>query len=548
MIKNPRIRSVGKGYSFFEFINEFCLEECNSLSVNRALHRLTTLMRKMDVNSCVIEDLSPSCSDINDEQLALETYYGKEIEIIAYRITFLSEELSLLSEIPKVKNDIFLSSAIIINFKNPDSANWKSYLFSAIVSLPRINNHGKFGTIPLLNNYVHIYKTFPCEVSISEGEVYRFQISGTFFCQQNSITSVCAHASLCMTINNMNLPQIGIISPEHINKIIGVDHKTLRFGKDSNKEGLSKEEILKVLQQYGLSITWADFFENPNLEYNDYIYRYLESRCPVLLVFSTSGTTSHIVPVLGHTLNSDMWRPEAAPAYSNQGSRLNYQPASAWTDHFIIHDDNFGMYFCLPVDALKKVTLPKHDPAFRAIFAVVVIPSGVTTPAWEAEWASVVIIKDFLSKFKAANMTLDKWSKRIISSDTVRRPIVVRTFLVKKEDYIKSLEQKDFEGNTFSPENIATLTDDLPSQFWLSEITLPDLYTANKSKIMDFFYSCELPPLQNTDDIFNRWIQVRFPYVILKKDDNGLPVILPMQIKSHYPLLRLDTEQDLLDW
>ncbi len=548
MIRNPRIRPVGKGYSFFEFINEFCLEECNSLSVNRALHRLTTLMRKMDVHSCVIEDLSSSYSDISDECSALKTFYGQEIELIAYRITFIAEEITSLSQLPSVKADNFLSSAIIINFTNPATGNWKSYLFSAIVALPRINNHEKFGTIPLMNNYVHIFKTFPCEVSMSDSDMYRFQISGTFFCQQNSVTSVCAHATLCMTINNMNLPSVGIISPEHINKIIGIDHNAVRFGKHPSKEGLSKEEILKVLEQYGLAITWTDFFENPNVEYNDYIYRYLESRCPVLLVFSTSGTTSHIVPVLGHTLNSDMWRPEAAPAYSNQGSRLNYQPASAWTDHFIIHDDNFGMYFCLPVDALKRVTLPKYDPSFRAIFAVVVIPSGVTTPAWEAEWASVVIVKDILGRFKAANISLDRWSERIISSDSAGRPIVVRTFLLKKEDYIKSLNEKDFNGNTFSADDIRILTESLPSRFWLSEITLPDLYAANKSKIIDFFYDCELPDLSNTDDIFSRWLQVRFPYVALKKDTNGKPIILPLSVQGHYPLLRLDTTQDLLDW
>lgn len=504
-------------------------------------------MRKMDVKSCVSEDISPTHKDIDDERLALNSYYGQDVEIVAFRFTFIAQELSSLEAISKLNDNDFLSTAIIINFKKPDDGNWSSYLFNAIVTIPRINNHSKFGTIPLLNNYLHIYKTFLCEVSISDKEMFEFKITGTFFCQQNSITSVCANASLCMTINNMNLKDIGIISPEHINKIIGIDHKGVRFGKHPEKEGLTKEEIMTVLQKYGLSIVWKDFFENPNIEYNDYIYKYLESRCPVLLVFSTSGTSLHIVPVLGHTLNSDMWRPEAEPAYLRQDSRLNYKSASAWTDHFIIHDDNFGMYFCLPVEALKRVTLPKYDPAFRANFAVAVIPSGVTTSAWEAEWASVVIVKDKLYKLKT-KILLDPWSDRIISSDVAVRPIVVRTFLVKKEDYAKSLDQKDFEGNEFTEEDKTRLIENLPDRFWLSEITLPDLYTANKTKIIDFFYGCNFPPLGNTDDIFQRWIQIRFPYALLIRDINGSPSTSIMSVKSHYPVLRFDNEQDILDW
>ncbi|MDP3260344.1 MAG: hypothetical protein Q8M34_07140 [Thermodesulfovibrionales bacterium] len=502
----------------------------------------------MDIKICVIEDIMPSDKDINDELIALTTYYDQEIEMVAYEFTFISQEVASLEEIPQLKEDKFLSSAVIINFKKPDDGKWRSYLFSAIVTIPKITNHSKFGTMPLLNNYLHIYKTFPCVVSISEKKIHEFNITGTFFCQQNSITSVCAHASLCMTINNMNLQKVGIISPEHINKIVGINHKDIRLGSPPSKEGLTKEEIVAVLQQYGLSITWKDFFENPNIEYNDYIYKYLESRCPVLLVFSTSGTSAHIVPVLGHTLNSDMWRPEAEPAYSSMGNRLNYKPASAWIDHFIIHDDNFGMYFCLPVEALKRVTLPKYDPTFRAIFAVAVIPSGVTTPAWEAEWASVVVIKDMLNYYLDNKLPLDDWSKRIIASDPARRPIVIRTFLVNKDDYAKSLTKKDFEGNKFSEQDKENLIKDLPFRFWLSEITLPDLYTANKTKLIDFFYDCSLPPLESTEDIFKRWIQIRVPSVLIKRDVNGSSLISPMTVKSHYPLLRYEGEQELLDW
>ena len=541
MIKNIRIRSVSRGNSFFEFIAEFCLDEKDGDSVNRAFHRLCTMMRKMDVRSAIIEELSPSFQDINAECAALSAYYGVSVDIKAHRFTFIAEEISTLGQIPALDKKKFLASAILINFEDPTDKKWHSYIFSAIVTIPRIVNHEKFGDIALLNNYLHIYKKFSCDVSVAAGTLHRFVITGTFFCQQNTFTSVCAHASLCMTLNNMTLKDVGIVAPEDINRILGIDHK-----KKKTEAGLSKDDITTVLQRFNLTLTWTNFFDDPNVDYNEYIYKYLESRCPVLLVFTTADPVMHVVPVLGHTLNSDMWRPEAEPMYGAKGNRLNYRSASAWVDHFIIHDDNFGMYFCVPVDALKRVTLPKHDPAFRAHFAVVVIPSDVTTPAWEAEWASVFIVKEIISK----NLPVDKWSDRIVTSDPpINRPVVARTLLCERQAYLKSLDIKDFEGTSFSEKDKEELTADLPDRFWLSEISLPDLYTANKSKIVDVFYKADCPSLPVSNrEIHSRWLQIRFPNALLKRKPDGSLAISEMSVKSHYPLLRLERENDLLDW
>lgn len=509
-------------------------------------------MRKMNVKTSVVEDVAPSYHEIQDECKALKTYYDQEIEIKAYRITFISERISELERLQHLSSDKFLSSAIIINFKAPQDDDpktycWKTYLFSAIVTLPKIIKHQQFGTIPLLNNYLHIYKAFRCEVTISADRKIQFDITGTFFCQQNSVTSVCAHATLCMTLNNMGIQNESLIKPEDINKIIEIDHITKKFGfpKDYPVKGLTNDDIQKVLHQYGLSFILIDFFSNPNFEYNEHIYRYIESKCPVLLVFTTNGTESHIVPILGHTLNSDMWRPEAETAYSHKSRLEAYKKASDWVDHFIMHDDNFGMYFCLPVESLKRVTLPKHDPTFRAHYAVVIVPSEVTTPSWEAEWASVVVSEDLIKWGIQQNVHLDDWTRRLFSTPRYR---VIRTFLVKKEDYLNSLNEPDFEGNIFQEIDKDELTKDLPSRFWLSEITIPDLYTANKTKVIDVFYGCDCEPLKDKNEIFERCLQIRFPFVLFKRLNDGSYRAIPVNVKSHYPLLTFEREQELLDW
>lgn len=541
------IRQVGRGNSFFQFVYDHSRAERSGRTVTRPLHRLCSLMRKMEVESVIIEELDPLSPEIGEEWQAINAYFDKTTEIIAFRFTFIAQRIESLDDLPKIPNDLFLSSAVLVNFEHPIEKAWRTYLFSAFVATPGMLSYDKEQKrkirIPILNNYLHVYSTFPCKIEIPYKEPFRFEIKGTFFCQQNSLTSVCAHAALCMTVNNMGRRDIGMISSESINRAIGVDHKKAKVGPDN---GLSEDQIKEVLKHLKLTYTWMDFFQYPNYEYNEYIYRYLEGRCPVLLVFSTA-TALHVVPVLGHTLNSDIWRPEAESAYSNEANnRLNYKSTAAWTDHFIIHDDNFGMYFCLPVDALKRVTLPKYDPTFRAKLAVVISPQEVKTPAWEAEWASVIVTKDRLQRAQAAG-ALDEWSTRIIHADPVyrSRPIVVRTLLATKQHYVGNLDETDFSGNAHTEAEKAQLTENLPDLFWLSEITLPDLYTANRTKIVDFFYACDHPPLVDFNEIFNRWIQIRFPHVLLVRKDNS---VKPMAVTSHYPLFRFDKPGETFDW
>ena len=70
----------------------------------------------------------------------------------------------------------------------------------------------------------------------------------------------------------------------------------------------------------------------------------------------TKGTLQeafHVVPIIGHTLNTDSWQPEADIQYKRKVD-LHFRSVSAWVDNFIIHDDNFGMYLCYPTSKLSE--------------------------------------------------------------------------------------------------------------------------------------------------------------------------------------------------
>lgn len=540
MISNPRIIDVGNNTSFYKFISTYCVAEANGKE-NRAFHRLCSLARKMNVKHAVIEDVDTASQLVATECQALKNYHGCSLQFSIYRITLLSADVTQLLDLQSLPYSSFLSSTIIINYQLPDSS-WKSYLFFSIVTTPKaVNKDGSF--LPLLNNYLHVYKIFECEVGLSGNNFHKFEITGSYFCQQNSETNVCAHASLCMIINNMDLTVS--ITNEDINTIIGVDHIRDKLGS-TRVLGLTKEEIIQVLNRYNLSFQLKDYFyTNHEENYNDFIYKYIESKYPALLVFTTAGDISHIVPVFGHTLNTDMWRPEAELTYIKPNNILNYRrPASAFVDHFLMHDDNFGMYFSLPADALNKVTLPKYDPSFRIYYAIVIIPDGVTTPSWEAEWASIVILNTFL-QIGDQNSALDDWSKRLFKRE---RPWVVRSFLVKKAIYAKSIESPDYAGSTYTPYERDQILDGLPDLFWLTEVSLPDLYSANKTKIVDVFYPSDCSPLTDNSKLFSRWIQIRLPNVLARRttDSNFTPTQLTLM--THFPLLRFDSTLEMLDW
>ncbi len=89
----------------------------------------------------------------------------------------------------------------------------------------------------------------------------------------------------------------------------------------------------------------------------------------------------------------------------------------------------------------------------------------------------------------------------------------------------------------------------LPGYFWLSEITLPDLYTANKHKLIDILYGCDQKPdyKEKTEKkVANLLIQIRFPGICyINRESNNT---INLSVKSHYPLYRNYKESRIPEW
>src|SRR5262249_11744473 len=152
---------------------------------------------------------------------------------------------------------------------------------------------------------------------------------------------------------------------------------------DKEQVGLTAEQIVKMVQFVGWKEHVAQFYLNPAIDYEAFIYPIIESGCPTILGVH-NARTAHVLAVLGHTWNSDRWSPEENQGYGS--FPINpYLSSSAWVDHFIVSDDNFGMYSTLPTEGIRNILVPKHNPNLHAALAIGMMPAGVDISGYGAE-------------------------------------------------------------------------------------------------------------------------------------------------------------------
>jgi hypothetical protein len=119
--------------------------------------------------------------------------------------------------------------------------------------------------------------------------------------------------------------------------------------------------------------------------------------------------------------------------------------------------------------------------------------------------------------------------------------------LITRSEYAHHLRNdKDFSGQSFEEGEVSSITRDLPEHFYLTEITLPDIYTANKSKIVDVVYVCDKPPTSSEKVIYSKWLLIRLPGVCFINRTSHSSIKL--RVDSHYPLFRKMNGESVPEW
>ncbi len=542
------LKSCQAPFSFYQLVENLWHPKSNNKP--DPLHRLCTLMRKMEAKSFIREELELN-EELLEEQSMATKRCKKTVGLTATRLTFFrsSPSPSKWDDREKLPDDHLLGYAVIATLELPDDE-YRTYLLESVVCPPSIWVHdeeGRFSIEPITNYYVHNRRTF--ETNIGTKEISRtFTLTGSFFAQQNDLTHVCAHAALRMAINSSDTVTTEKLTNQRINEILGIDFSSpkkcvghLKDDPPETKRGLGQQELEDVVSQLGGRTISADFAENTSVEYDQFIYPFVESACPVILGIEgrdfRNEIINHVVSVLGHTLNSDRWEPEARVGYSGLQAQP-YIPATGWTGHYIINDDNFGMYLTLPSDMLRNFLVPSKNPNLHARIAVAIVPSGVQFSGLWAEGIAVRIAQFLINKIKIQDPSI--WLKRLVQQF---HKIVTRTLLQTKASYRQYIDGLVQRNQVILTPEIEQRLDDMPEHVWVSEITLPHLYTGNKHKLGDVIVRANATDEEHSavESFELAW----FPGFIYFGSDNQ---ILPWDVHTHVPLIREEETSPLLEW
>lgn len=462
-----------KNYSFYFNLIEKELAGQNNTA---PIHRICTLMRKMGVESLLREELALSNELIEErDAYAIRSGSGITTTAKAVRFTFF-RKMPDSGDWRELGDDDIMGYAVILTLVIP--GNVHSYVYEAVVRPPSLYIAGKWRAVS--NYYVHCTKVFDTTVGTTASK-RNFKFPGTFFCQQNGLTHVCAHAALRIALNNWPAYGGQKVTSKIINDALNIDHTA---GKQIPNGGLSAPAIKGVVQKLGHQVFTAEFVTNPGIDYDEFVYPLIESSCPVVLGI-VKPDIAHVVAVLGHTLNSDRWA-EARHTYG-AFPRYPYIPTASWADHFIVSDDNFGMYVTLPTEGIRNLLVPKHNPNLHAAIAIGLTPQAGKISGYIAEQSAAAIGNKLITNVVAAPS--NRWLTHLKIADSAGQlinPIVCRTMMCTKTQYVDLMTKaEDERSNKLNAAEIDLLNKSLPAQFWITEITTPNLYSGNKRKLGD---------------------------------------------------------------
>ncbi len=474
------------------------------------LHRLCTLARKQGARTVILE-AAGSMPHVQEEITELDRMHaggGGAAEAIA--ISYFACEIGDGDDLNTVDEKTFLGQAIVINYRPPESAEFTvSYVFEAVLPPPSLARDT--GERLLLNNYLTPHTDATCTVRGRD-----FKVRGVYYCQQNSRTHVCAHACLRMAIRSGDGSDL---TPGTINTRLGITPPC---------EGLSLGQIVEVIESCGLEAEVADCDKLNLSQRLALLGSIVESGDQALLVFKTGEQRDglpeeHVVLVFGHTRHSDEWHPQAIPTYGGPGS-AKYLSASAWIDHFLIHDDNLGPYYTLGSHALES------DPDVTAHWIIAVRRQTPTLTANGAEGIAAATLTNILPLL--ATSACGKWFDYITQKTW---KYVLRPILMDRADYLAHLAEA--EGHDFSrmTEDEIARFELLPDRLWMVEFSLPALFTGNRSKLGEVLLEADPKDLSEPEAVF---VGLRMPNLMLVRNEAGDMVQSPSSLVSHSLVFR----------
>ena len=449
-------------FSSFRFLEE------HFPGASPAVHRAFSIARMAGCHTLGIEIITPIglLADDNEE---LYKYEGKCLDPI-FRISFWGTVYFAGITAQSLDSEKLLGYAIIKRdlgtCKQTGNQIDRWYVFEALFRNESL--YVSFGS------FINSYKVRACS--------HECIIHGVLYCQQNGINKCCAHVALITLLSRIMLGND--ISYKTINQYAEFASSSDRFCPGA---GLCLEQIRHVLWLSGVCFEEYDARSmSKDYSYQKCIYDGVESGIGSLLFIAygePKNTARHVLPVYGHTFNSNTWVPDADSSYFMMGDGVGYMPSDLWTGDFVGHDDNFGCNFCIP---------RKHIAEQNAYHAIALHKPREKLNAMQAEKVSLYLLSSWAPHLDRHNL----WNNQIIqllspgSTSLIPPRFVFRTVTVSAKEYIDEISKvTDGRGNAENPSVIAALSlMGLPDRLMVVEVSLPQLFPANKHKIGEFVF------------------------------------------------------------
>ena len=475
------------------------------------IHRFCTLARKMGVASFLIED-AHARPGVADEIAHLASFMPAVPDgaVTARSITFLRRRAADEERRHEITAGDILSQMIVIEF--PMRKRRLSYVHSAVARLCALP-----GGELLLNNFVPV----PLEQGV-EIDGRALAIPGTFFCQQNGVTSVCGHTAVRTLV--MNASGEAIPTAEL--------NAQWCFGPDSKE--LPRDAVEDALRTRGMKVVCYDLDKDTERSRSTVgddgawtvLTGLVESGTPSLLVLQTGPKVDHVVPVIGHTVNTDEWHPQGA--HSHLTDTHGTTSSSLWIDHLVINDDQLGPYYCLSRAGLFDKSGLAAAVAPRRVIAV--LPDAADTSPLIAE---TLARGEFAKVLATVLATMGQWRDEpprwLAFLGRTRERRIFRTILMTRDDYAQGLRADPaVVSNPLALAVVDAVTARLPEAFWMVEVSLPNIMLANKDKLGELL----IPICGGRKP---RPVAVRLPGALGTIGPEGAS-LFPFPIEGHVPM------------
>jgi hypothetical protein len=496
---------IEAGFSNFVFVDRFFYS-------SPVVRRIFSIARKLGFQSLQMEEVRESDSGLFAlENAALAKRFPNFTHSKVLRVSFFRT--------PPEKSPVSCLGYLIFKVDFfADRATPDFHVYEAVMH-PSRSARG--------NNFIHCAKDFEIRTSLGT-----FTVTGALYAQQNDKTFVCAHAALRTVVSAASHRDIDYPT---MNQWIGVDHQSRQLGSgaSTHESGLDRSEMERILRQAGLEL--ATVVHEPGRlefpgEFQRELYGVIESGMPALLGFELDAAPDlaspgrHIIAVLGHTLNEDTWVADAARAYFDGG--LQYYSSENWLSTYVVHDDNFGPYLCLPRHFLRKKN-------FR--LQIGVLRFAVELTAIEAEAIGLNFCNVLAQAFAREQ---PGWLGRF-AAFAESNLLVLRTLLLTRDEYLGHLRDSlAWNSDHHHSVAVARIAETIPEQFWMVEASAPELFSASRRKFGELLVRSDLSPEDaNETDL---WLSARLPGSLLVRAGQGFHAI-ESGIGTHTPLFEFST-------